>query len=60
MMKRSEFFIVFKEFHYLILTQNNIRIKILRSDKRGEYVNNSFEEFTKERGTIHQTYRGIP
>lgn len=48
--EKNEALIIFKDFYFLVPTRYNIKIKILRSNNGGEYVNTSFEVFMKERG----------
>lgn len=40
---------IFKEFHQLILTQYNSKIKVLRIDNGMEYVNSQFDQFFKKK-----------
>ena len=47
---KSETFDRFKEFKTLIENQTGIHIRILRSDNRGEYESNEFDDFCREAG----------
>ena len=47
---KSEAFEKFKEFHQAIQTQFQKKMKILRSDKGGEYISNEFRTFLKNEG----------
>jgi hypothetical protein len=42
-MKKSEVFDKFKEFKYLVENRTEKRIKVLRTDKGGEFCGNEFE-----------------
>jgi transposase InsO family protein len=55
MKRKNEVFSHFQNFTNLIETQYNTKIKILRTDNRTEFINQSFSNFTKSRGIIHQT-----
>jgi hypothetical protein len=55
MKSKSEVFSHFQNFTNLIETQCNTKIKILCTDNRTEFINQSFSKFTKFRGIIHQT-----
>jgi hypothetical protein len=48
----------FQEFHAMVETQFKQKIKILRTDRGGEYQSSAFESYLKELGIIHQ--RTIP
>ena len=51
----------FKEFKAMAEKQRGQYIKILRSDRGGEYTAKLFEDFCKEQGIIHQlTVRYTP
>ena len=52
--QKSEVMHIFKNFHAMILTQFNKRIKILRSDSGGEYINKNLSAFFANEGIIHQ------
>ncbi len=44
----------FIEFNTLMEKQKSASIKILRTDRRGEYLSNTFKDHLKENGIIHQ------
>ena len=52
---KSDVVVVIKNFVRTIKTQFNKNVKILRSDKGGEYINQNLDSFFKKRGMIHQT-----
>jgi len=45
----------FYAFYQMIHTQFGKKIKVLRSDNGGEFVNKSMQEFFRENDLIHQT-----
>lgn len=45
----------FKEFQYLAEKQTGKKVKLLRTDNGGEYMNTEFENYLKKEGIIHQT-----
>ena len=47
-------FQVFLHFNSLVQTQFNAKIKTLRSDGGGEFVNSNFKSFCLEHGILHQ------
>ncbi|PKU79126.1 Retrovirus-related Pol polyprotein from transposon TNT 1-94 [Dendrobium catenatum] len=47
-------FFKFQEFYNMIRCQFNKTIKTLRTDRGGEYINNSFQQFCKTSGMRHQ------
>ena len=51
---KSESFEKFREFKNEVENQTGKSIKILRSDRGGEYLSTEFEEFLKENGIISQ------
>lgn len=51
---KSEALIVFKEFKATVENQSARHLKILKSDRGGEYITKLFESFCKEHGIIHQ------
>ncbi|KAL3638973.1 Beta-galactosidase 8 [Castilleja foliolosa] len=53
--QKSEVVTKFIQFHKMILTQYNKKIKILRSDNGGEFLNEKMRSFFQENGLIHQT-----
>ena len=52
---KSEAFSVFLEWKAMVENTMSARLKTLRTDNGGEYVNHSFEEFMKTAGIPHQT-----
>ena len=50
MRHKSEAFIIFKKFKNLMERQSEHYIKVLRSDRGGEYNSNKFEKFYKDVG----------
>jgi hypothetical protein len=54
MKNKNEVFSHFQNFTNLIEIQYNTKIKILRTDNEMEFINQSFSNFTKSRGIIHQ------
>ncbi|KAI0492295.1 hypothetical protein KFK09_026565 [Dendrobium nobile] len=54
-MHKSDVTNTFIQFVTFIERQTNRKIKIIRSDGGGEFVNNHFQTFTKNAGIMHQT-----
>ncbi|KAG9450495.1 hypothetical protein H6P81_010460 [Aristolochia fimbriata] len=52
--EKSEALNKLKEFKALAENQSRKYIKVLRSDRGGEYTSKAFEEFCKENGILHQ------
>lgn len=52
---KSEVFEKFKSFKVLVENQTGRKIKVLRSDNGGEYINSNFQMFLKDNGIRHQT-----
>ncbi|PKU75919.1 Retrovirus-related Pol polyprotein from transposon TNT 1-94 [Dendrobium catenatum] len=52
--EKSETFGIFKNFKLLVENQSGQKIKILRSDRGGEFNSCQFEDFCKEEGLEHQ------
>lgn len=52
---KSEVFSKFVEYKHLVENQTGERIKVLRTDNGGEYVNHILSTFLKENGIVHQT-----
>ena len=46
---------MFKRYKTEVENQKNRKIKILRSDRGGEYFPNDFSMFCEEHGIIHQS-----
>lgn len=53
--QKSELFAVFKHFKNLVENQYSSKIKVIRSDNGGEYVNSQFQSFCFDHGILHQT-----
>lgn len=51
---KSEAFEKFKEYKTLVENQKNKKIKIIRSDRGGEYFPESFTKYCEDNGIIHQ------
>ena len=51
---KSDVFDVFKHFKATVENQLDTRIKILRTDKRGEFTSNAFKHFCLSNGLVHQ------
>lgn len=51
---QSDVFSCFKMFHKMIATQFDAKVRILRTDNGREYVNNEFQDYLAENGTINQ------
>ena len=52
--QKSEVFTVFLHFKTLVENQFGLKIKTLRTDGGGEYVNNSFKSLCLDHGIHHQ------
>ena len=52
--EKAETFDKFKKFKTMAEKQSGQYVKILRSDRGGEYTSNLFKDFCKEQGIIHQ------
>ena len=55
MRNKDESFDMFKHYKTKVENQNDRKIKILRSDKGGEYFPNDFSTFCEKHGIIHQS-----
>ena len=53
--QKDEAFGAFKIFKAEVENQLNIKIKVLRSDRGGEYFSNEFTHFCEENGIIHES-----
>ena len=47
---------IYKNFHRMICTQFSTIVKVVRSDKGGEYIYGGLQDFFTEHGMIHQTF----
>ncbi len=52
MRHKSEIFERFKEFRYEVEKQTEKLIKVLRSDRGGEYLSGEFRDYLKENGIV--------
>lgn len=52
---KEEVFDKFKLFKNLVEKETDRKIKMIRSDNGGEYINNQFQEFLQQQGIRHQT-----
>ncbi|KAK8951274.1 hypothetical protein KSP39_PZI003194 [Platanthera zijinensis] len=52
---KDEVFTVFQTFHVMVQTQFASKIKILRSDNGGEFINKNFQAYLQQHGLIHET-----
>ena len=55
MKRKSEVTEKFRTYKSYVENQTGKRIKVLRTDRGGEYVNNELESFLKDQGIAHQT-----
>ncbi|PKU80502.1 Retrovirus-related Pol polyprotein from transposon TNT 1-94 [Dendrobium catenatum] len=55
LMLKSDVFNTFKQFVTFIERQTNRKLKVLRTDGGGEFVNQNFQSFIKAAGILHQT-----
>ena len=55
MRNKDQAFQMFKNYKYEIENQKGKKIKILKSDRGGEYFPLEFSKFCEENGIIHQT-----
>ena len=56
MMKhKSEVLRCFQDFHRMVATQFDSKVRILRTDNGAEYVNKEFAAYLSEEGILHQT-----
>jgi transposase InsO family protein len=55
MKHKHDVFNIFQMFHTLIQTQFSAKIRILRSDNGGEYVNQEFNRYFQTHGIVHET-----
>lgn len=52
---KDEAFHHYKIYKAEVENQRSLKIKILRTDRGGEYLSNEFSKFHEEYGVIHQT-----
>ena len=55
MKEKSETFFIFKQFHLMIQTQFNSKIKIVRTDNGAEYFSNILGSYFKDNDIIHHS-----
>ncbi|PKU64658.1 Retrovirus-related Pol polyprotein from transposon TNT 1-94 [Dendrobium catenatum] len=55
LMFKSEVTSTFIQFVSLIKRQTNRKLKVIRTDCGGEFINNQFKDFTRKASIIHQT-----
>ena len=55
MKEKSEVHSIFKNFHKMICTQFDARVKIVRSDNGEEYFKSGLEDYFLDHGIIHQS-----
>jgi transposase InsO family protein len=51
---KADMFSIFQTFVALVETQFSTKLKILRSDSRGEYMSRDFQSFLQQKGIISQ------
>ena len=52
---KDEVFTIFQAFHAMVQTQFSSKIKILRSDNGGEFINKRFQAYFQQHGLLHET-----
>ena len=55
MKTKDEVNLLFQNFHKMIETQYNAKVRVLRSDNDGEYQSSDLQKYLEEHGIIHQT-----
>ena len=55
MKEKSETFFIFKQFHLMIQTQFNSKIKIVRTGNGAEYFSNILGSYFKDNDIIHHS-----
>ena len=53
--RKDEVFSVFQAFHAMVQNQFSAKIRILRSDNEGEYMNRDFLEYFQRNGLLHKS-----
>jgi transposase InsO family protein len=51
---KSDTFSIFTQFQAMVQTQFSLPIQVLRTDCRGEFISNEFNQFCANKGIIHQ------
>nr|CAN65321.1 hypothetical protein VITISV_028038 [Vitis vinifera] len=54
-MTKDEVNLLFQNFHKMIETQYNAKVRVLRSDNGGEYQSSDLQKYLEGHGIIHQT-----
>ena len=58
---KNQVFQLFKKFHAMVEREKGKSLKCLRTDNRGEYTSNEFENYCSEYGIRHEkTVLGTP
>jgi hypothetical protein len=55
MKNKDEVFSIFQSFHAMIQTQFSAKLRVIRSDNGGEFVNQCFRAYFDHHGLIHET-----
>jgi hypothetical protein len=55
MKNKDEVFSIFQSFHAMVQTQFSAKLRVIRSDNGGEYVNQRFRAYFDNHGLIHET-----
>ena len=55
MKTKDEVNLLFQNFHKMIETQYNAKVRVLRSDNGGEYQSSDLQKYLEEHGIIYQT-----
>ena len=55
MKTKDEVNLLFQNFHKMIETQYNAKVRVMRSDNGGEYQSFDLQKYLKVHGIIHQT-----
>ena len=55
LMKTKDEVNLFQNFHKMIETQYNAKVRVLRSDNGGEYQSSDFQKYVEGHGIIHHT-----
>jgi len=55
MKTKEEVFLIFQAFHTMIQNQFSAKIRVLRSDSRGEFINHQFKAFFQQQGLLYET-----
>jgi hypothetical protein len=55
MKNKDEVFLIFQSIHAMIQTQFSAKLRVIRFDNGGEYVNQGFRTYFDLHGLIHET-----